>query len=81
MKKYVLFIKESCPFCVDALELLKEKELEHSAVHVGDNSLLAQQVKDAFSWNTFPVVLEQEDNLFKLIGGFSDLESVLTGDG
>jgi len=80
MKKYALFIKKSCPFCVDALELLKEKELEYNIVDVDGNSLLAQQVKTTFSWNTFPIVLEEENNLFKLVGGFSDLENVFTED-
>ena len=81
MKKYALFIKDNCPFCVSALELLQERQLEYSIVNVDDNLLLAQQVKDTFSWNTFPVVLEQESSSFKLIGGFTDLENTLTDNG
>ena len=80
MKKYVLFIRKSCPFCVDALELLEKKELEHNIIDVADSSMLAQQVKNAFNWNTFPVVLEEDNGLFKLIGGFNDLEKIFTED-
>ena len=80
MKKYVLFIKESCPFCVLALELLEEKNLEYDTITVNENVILAEQAKRAFNWRTFPIVLVQDDDLIKLIGGFDNLESIVTDD-
>ncbi len=81
MKKYVLFIKESCPFCVLALNLLKEKDLECDVITVNENVMLAEEAKKAFNWRTFPIVLLQEENISKLIGGFDDLKGIVTSDG
>ena len=81
MKKYVLFIKETCPYCVMAVELLEEKNLEYDTINVNGNVILAQQVKNAFNWNTFPIVLEQENDVSKLIGGFDSLEGIVINDG
>ncbi len=80
MKKYILFIKESCPFCVLALELLEELGLEYSVITVNGNIILAEQVKKAFDWRTFPIVLLQDEDSLKLIGGFTDLESIVIND-
>ena len=80
MKKYILFIKESCPFCVLALELLEELGLEYNVITVNGNIILAEQVKKAFDWRTFPIVLLQDEDSLKLIGGFTDLESIVIND-
>tara|TARA_R100000152_G_C6721421_1_gene147382 strand:- start:322 stop:567 length:246 start_codon:yes stop_codon:yes gene_type:complete len=80
VKKYILFIKESCPFCVLALELLEELGLEYSVITVNGNIILAEQVKKAFDWRTFPIVLLQDEDSLKLIGGFTDLESIVIND-
>ena len=80
MKKYILFIKESCPFCVLALELLEELGLEYNVITVNENIILAEQAKKAFDWRTFPIVLLQDEDSLKLIGGFTDLESIVIND-
>ena len=80
MKKYILFIKESCPFCVLALELLEELGLEYNVITVNGNIILAEQAKKAFDWRTFPIVLLQDEDSLKLIGGFTDLESIVIND-
>jgi len=81
MKRHILFIKKNCPFCVSAVDLLEEKEIEYELVDVENDLLIAHQLKRIFEWKTYPIILEQEDKLFKLIGGFSDLEATLTKDG
>ena len=80
MKKYILFIKESCPFCVLALELLEGLGLEYNVITVNGDIILAEQLKKAFDWRTFPIVLLQDEDSLKLIGGFTDLESIVIND-
>jgi len=80
VKKYILFIKESCPFCVLALELLEGLGLEYNVITVNGDIILAEQLKKAFDWRTFPIVLLQDEDSLKLIGGFTDLESIVIND-
>jgi glutaredoxin len=79
-KKYVLFVKPGCPFCVDAVMALSEREKEYSVVKVdGDSSELVIEMKEATGWPTFPMVfmrdlslVEGQDCLVR-IGGYTDL--------
>ena len=75
MSRYIVFCKPTCPFCVKAKELLEEQKLEHSMVDVGDTW---EQLKEAFRWETVPMILEVEnDVLYHFIGGYTDLVEYL----
>ena len=75
MSRYIVFYKSTCPFCVKAKELLEENELEHSLVEVGDEW---GQLKEAFRWQTVPMILEAEsDVVYHFIGGYTDLVEYL----
>lgn len=71
-EKYLLFIIEECPYCDMARDLLKDKEFV--IVDVSNDLMVRQQVKRAFDWNTFPIILQKENSDLRLIGGFTDLE-------
>ena len=46
------------------------------------NSLsIRAQVKNAFDWKTFPIILERKDSSFNLVGGYTDLKEKLEADG
>ena len=77
--KYVLFIKESCPFCVKAKEILQLKKAEFKVVNFEDDQAnILQEIKEAYEWPTVPMVFQvKEDSIIKFVGGFTDLEKHL----
>ena len=74
MEKYLLFIIDECSFCIKAILLLEERFIIYKIVDITDDLNARVQLKEAFGWNTFPIVLKQNENTFNLIGGYTDLE-------
>ena len=63
--RYVVFAKESCPYCVKTVELLEDKE----------------QIKEACRWETVPMIFKVSDeNKIKFVGGYTDLTAIFDGD-
>ena len=77
--KYVLFVRESCPFCVKAKEILDLKGIEFKVVNFKeDQTDILQEIKKAYEWPTVPMIFQVRDNSsIKFIGGFTDLEKHL----
>ena len=79
--KYVLFVKEECPFCVKAKELLVERGENFKLVvfKKGQEKVL-KEIKDAYEWPTVPMIFHVADaSAIKFIGGCTDLEKHLNG--
>jgi|TARA_R110002110_G_scaffold55804_1_gene159114 glutaredoxin len=77
--KYVLFIKESCPFCVKAKEVLEQSGAELKIVNFEEDQVgILQEIKEAYNWPTVPMIFQVRDNTsINFIGGFTDLEKHL----
>ena len=72
--RYIIFMKDDCPYCVDAIELLKSKCLSYkSIVFNEDQDNILSEVKDAYQWNTVPIIVSRNGDNIKLIGGYTDL--------
>lgn len=77
MDKYELYIKEKCPFCIKAVELLRSKNKQF-VVHVMDSDTEAlNEAKEKFKHGTVPIVLVCENNTKSLIGGYTELSNKL----
>jgi len=77
--KYVLFIKEECPFCIKAKELLIEKNENFKLVtfNHGQEEVL-KEIKEAYDWPTVPMIFHVTgDATIKFVGGYTDLEKHL----
>tara|TARA_Y100001938_G_scaffold150586_2_gene242237 strand:- start:432 stop:683 length:252 start_codon:yes stop_codon:yes gene_type:complete len=74
MEKYVLFIIDECFFCSEAVLLLDKGEAVYKTVDVTQDLNVRAQLKMAFNWGTFPIVLAQEGKALNLIGGYTDLK-------
>jgi len=72
-KKYILYVKTSCPFCEQAEALLSEKEQEYFIVPFDDQPEALDHLKWAYSYKTVPMIFMREDNKIDFIGGYSDL--------
>ena len=75
--KYVLLIRAECDYCDMAVRLLESESLAYELVDVGRDLLTSHEIKKAFDWQTFPIVLEKTESTLKLVGGYSDLEHYL----
>mgnify|MGYP003654131897 FL=1 len=76
--RYILFIKQECPFCVRAVDLLEKQGKEYDVVKFdADQRTLLEQMKTAYQWETVPMVFERQDNDIKFIGGYTDLVEYL----
>ena len=68
----VLYVLKGCPYCNNALMLLKENNIKHKAIVVEDKD--KEKYKKLNKMNTFPQIFinVNSDNYFK-IGGNDDL--------
>ena len=76
---YVLFIIGDCSFCDKARKALKGQKF--TTIDVSNDLMVRGQVKEAFGWRTFPIILKKDGADLKLVGGFTDLEVKLGPDG
>lgn len=74
----VLYVLESCPYCNNALQLLKEKKIKHKAIIVENKQETKEYYKKQNGMKTFPQIFAQmdKDNFIK-IGGHDDLVEVI----
>jgi glutaredoxin len=71
--KYVLFVKQACPFCVKAQEFLREREKDFEVVNFEEERQeVLHDIKHAFGWPTVPMVFEVDDDT-RFVGGYTDL--------
>jgi len=78
MNNYVLYVKNSCPYCHSAVEFLEEKEKNYNLISVDMSEQLFESLKLAYNWPTVPMVFHQsEDRTYELVGGFDDLKKAL----
>ena len=79
--KFLLYVKESCPFCQRAKDLLQKSEINFKYINFEDNLKIVDQLKDAFNWSTVPMVFSKKENVYEFVGGFSDLRERLENHG
>ena len=76
--RYILFVKEECPYCRMALQLLEEKNLNYKSIAFEtDQETVLQEIKDAHDWTTVPMIFHRNGSLIKFIGGYTDLSKEL----
>ena len=80
--RYILFIREECPFCTMATALLEYKKLDYSVINFesGQTEIL-EEIKKAYDWKTVPMIFLREKNKIEFIGGYSDLKKRLDING
>tara|TARA_R110002110_G_scaffold313709_2_gene526968 strand:+ start:875 stop:1123 length:249 start_codon:yes stop_codon:yes gene_type:complete len=80
MNKYIIYVKEKCPFCVKAIERLKNDNISFEKMAFDNRPAALQELKKIYEWQTVPMVFEKVGNsTYKLIGGYTDLLVRLDG--
>lgn len=78
MSNYVLYVKNSCPYCHSAVDLLEEKGLGYNIISVDASEQLFESVKEAYEWQTVPMIFfKTNDKTYKFVGGFDNLKESL----
>jgi glutaredoxin len=72
-KRYILYVKASCPFCKLAEDVLIEKEEKYFVVPFDMQPEVLQLLKEAYSYETVPMVFKREGDQINFIGGYTDL--------
>jgi glutaredoxin len=71
--KYVLYVKQTCPFCIKAQEFLEERGENFKIINFEEHHEdVLQNIKEAYEWPTVPMVFKIENNI-NFIGGYTDL--------
>ena len=77
--RFILFIKEQCPFCVTAQELLTSRNFDFKTVSFeSDQTETLNEIKEAYNWPTVPMIFLRDGNNIEFIGGCTDLEKRLS---
>ena len=77
-KRFIVYGRRSCPYCVKAEALLKERTQEFDFVDLEGDPRTLNEVKSLVSWPTVPVVVVRtSEGRLRLVGGYSELESYL----
>lgn len=81
MRNFILFTKEKCDFCKEALTKLKSLEHSYEEIKLSDNPKGLSMIKNLYGWETVPIILEYiSEKKQTFVGGYSDLEEYLKKD-
>ena len=74
-----VFAKKRCKYCKGALDLLKNKKLDHVITYCDSAPAALDNLKSHCQWKTVPIIFKVmgEDETF--IGGFSELKEHFDG--
>jgi glutaredoxin 3 len=75
MTKAVVWSKDSCPFCVQAKALLKQKGIEFEERNINTDWTREQLLEAVPNARTLPQIFLDD----KLVGGFTELRKHLQG--
>ena len=79
-KKYIVYGASWCNFCKKAIALLDLNGLEYHFLDAAEDRSLLKEIKDFYKSSTVPVIvsIDKQSGLVSKIGGFTDLERVLS---
>lgn len=74
MMKYILFVKDGCPFCIKAIELLERNKLKYHKINFEpDQEKILTELKESYDWPTVPMIFCRDEEKNELVGGYTDL--------
>ena len=79
MRYFEIYAWTECPFCVNAKELLAEKDEQFMFCCIDQSDKLLDHFKNKYKHNTGPMILlkNTENNHVEFIGGYTDLVKYL----
>jgi len=81
MRNFILFTKEKCDFCEEAVTKLKSLEHSYEEIRLNDHPKGLSMIKNLYGWETVPIILEYiSEKKQTFVGGCTDLEEYLRED-
>ncbi len=84
MSKYIVFSKPGCPFCKEAIDILRDRDERLSVIQFRDGihqQAILSEIKSAYDHLTVPIILFRDEDQIRFIGGCDDLINLVeTGD-
>lgn len=77
--KYVVYGKDACQSCKDAVALLKAKNLEHEYKSFGKDYTISRFQEINKAHKSFPMVTVVENGVETYVGGLRQLQQILGG--
>lgn len=65
----IVYTKDPCPFCVRAIQFLKNRDIPFEEVDLTDNNAEMNRMKKETGWSTMPIIMING----QLVGGYVDL--------
>ena len=79
--RYILFSRDSCPFCSKAEELLIKNKMKFDVINFEESQRdVLEKIKEAHQWKTVPMVFAREGNKIDFVGGYTDLVEYLKNE-
>ncbi len=74
--KYLIYGRRSCPFCVEAVEVLQARDIENIFFDLESDQKFLNEAKQFYNHPTVPIVLkiDNDSGIVKLIGGCDNLK-------
>ena len=79
MRYFEIYAWTDCPYCINAKEILVERQEQFVFCCIDQSDRLLHHIKTKWGWKTVPLILEKntDDNSVKFIGGYTDLKKYL----
>ena len=76
---YIVYGRSSCPFCVEAVDLLGSLGIDHDFLDLEEDRNFLHEAKQFYKMKTVPIIVrvDAQHGRAKLIGGCSDLKECL----
>jgi len=72
--KFVMYVKNECNFCIQAVEELTERKIDFDVFLLDHREDTWFDLKKIYGWQTVPMIFEATgEREYKLIGGYTDL--------
>ena len=74
-ERYIIMGRESCPFCIRALDLCSANQFEYIFLCYDNNLNILEDYKKFYNQETVPIILANnlETGYTKKVGGYTDL--------
>jgi len=65
----VLFTVYGCPYCQNSVRFLRQNQIPHKAINIGNNAHMMTELANRTGWPTVPKIFIQG----QFIGGYNEL--------
>lgn len=76
-ERFEVYVKMDCKFCKKAVDLLSLKGVPFTVTVCDKDPVYLDEMKANFGWPTVPIIVGQTSAQKEVIGGSTELETVL----